>query len=466
MGLRFDPMGGGQFKQAVNAIVEAERQPVKTMQARKKIEEDRLKLFSEFKSKVSTLQAGVNNVLGINKFKELKAELGNGKDLMEVTLDKEKASIGSWEIEIKEVAQRASMVSNGFSDPKEKLLGLGYITLELENGENQDLYVTQDDASLDSIANKINGTPGAAVKATVVKDMTDPDRPYRLIVTSKKDGAANDIRFPQLYFVDGDEDFYIEEDKGSQNALIELDGFPVELESNQLGNFMNGVGVNIKAAKPGEKFTLSIQADNKKITDKVKKVVDDANAVLEFINKQNAVDEKTDTRSTFAGDTGLQNIEFRLRNLMHEAFPVNLGDEGEFRTIEMHALGVSFDKAGKITLNEEKFTKALEKDYEGVAQVFSNEEGFAAQLKTVLDGYTTPGQGMLSMREKTIKDRIGQIDRNIENKERLIDAKQKALTEQFSRLQGSLMRLQQQQQYMTATLGGGGSNPISQLLGG
>lgn len=466
MGLRFDPMGGGQFKQAVNAIVEAERQPVKTMQARKKIEEDRLKLFSEFKSKVSTLQAGVNNVLGINKFKELKAELGNGKDLMEVTLDKEKASIGSWEIEIKEVAQRASMVSNGFSDPKEKLLGLGYITLELENGETQDLYVTQDDASLDAIATKINGTPGAAVKATVVKDMGDPDRPYRLIVTSKKDGAANDIRFPQIYFVDGEEDFYIEEDKGAKNALIELDGFPVELESNQLGNFMNGVGVNIKSAKPGEKFTLSIQADNKKITDKVKKVVDDANAVLEFINKQNAVDEKTDTRSTFAGDTGLQNIEFRLRNLMHEAFPVNLGDEGEFRTIEMHALGVSFDKGGKITLNEEKFTKALEKDYDGVAQVFSNDEGFAAQLKAVLDGYTTPGQGMLSMREKTIKDRIGQIDRNIENKERLIDAKQKALTEQFSRLQGSLMRLQQQQQYMTATLGGGGSNPISQLLGG
>jgi flagellar capping protein FliD len=74
---------------------------------------------------------------------------------------------------------------------------------------------------------------------------------------------------------------------------------------------------------------------------------------------------------------------------------------------------------------------------------------------------------MLSLREKTIKDRIGQIDRNIENKERLIDAKQKALTEQFSRLQGSLMRLQQQQAYMQANLGGGGgANPISQLLGG
>ncbi len=49
MGLRFDPMGGGQFKAALQQIVEAERQPVRQLEARKKIEETKIKLFQEFK---------------------------------------------------------------------------------------------------------------------------------------------------------------------------------------------------------------------------------------------------------------------------------------------------------------------------------------------------------------------------------------------------------------------------------
>ena len=35
MGLRFDPVGGGQFKQAVQAIIDAESQPIKQLEVRK-----------------------------------------------------------------------------------------------------------------------------------------------------------------------------------------------------------------------------------------------------------------------------------------------------------------------------------------------------------------------------------------------------------------------------------------------
>ena len=53
MGLRFDPVGGGQFKQAIKQIMEAESQPLKQLEARKAREETRLKLFQEFKGKFS-----------------------------------------------------------------------------------------------------------------------------------------------------------------------------------------------------------------------------------------------------------------------------------------------------------------------------------------------------------------------------------------------------------------------------
>ncbi len=466
MGLRFDPMGGGQFKQALNAIIEAEKQPIKSLTARKELEQSRLKLFSEFKGKFTTIQGILDSVTGYNKFKELKAELGDGSQLMDVRIDKEKANIGSWEVEVKELAERSSMMSNSFSDPNKKVLGLGYISMQMGNGENQDIYVTQDDSSLYGIANKINTLPDAAVKATVLKDSSDPDKPYRLVLSAKKDGAENEVKFPQLYFVDGEEEFYIDRDKGAKNAVLGVDGFEVELNSNESPDFLQGVGVQLKQAKPGQKFTFNIKADHAKVTDKVKKVVDGVNSILDFINKQNQVDEKSDTRGTFAGDTSLQNIEFRLRNLMHEGFGAHFNNEDSFKIIHLSELGIEFDKKGSVTFKEEAFQKALEKDFDGVAEAVSGEKGFVSQLKTVMDGYTQQGNGVLSSREKGIQSRIKQIDESIEMKERNLEKKTQSLTDQFSRLQGSLNNMQKQQSYLSATLGGSSGSPISQLLGG
>ncbi|MBS1959792.1 MAG: flagellar filament capping protein FliD [Bdellovibrionales bacterium] len=466
MGLKFDPVGGGQFKQALNAIIEAEKQPIKSLNDRKQREEAKLKLFGEFKGKFSALQGTLNSMIGFNKFKELKAELGDGTALMGVSIDKEKANVGSWNVEVKELAERSSMMSNGFSDPNKKVLGLGYITFDTPKGQ-QEVYVTQDDASLYGIANKINALPESSVKATVLKDVTDSDKPYRLVLSSKQDGLENEVKFPQLYFVDGEEDFYIDQDKGSKNALLSVDGFEVELGSNDVPDFLQGVGVQLKQAKPGTPFTFSIKADYAKVTDKMKKIVEGMNGVLDFVNKQNQVDEKSDTRTTFAGDTSLQNIEFRLRNLTHEGFAAHLSSEELFKVYHLSELGIEFDKKGVISFKEEKFTKALEKDFEGVSEAISGEKGFASQLKSVMDGFSAPGTGVLSSRESGLKTRIKQIDDNIGRKEMALDKKTQSLTDQFSRLQGSLANMQRQQQYLAASLPGAGSgNLTSQLLGG
>ncbi len=467
MGLRFDPMGGGQFKAALNSIIEAEKQPIKALEKRKETETTKMKLFGEFKGKFTGLQGSLAGMIGFNKFKELKAELGDGAQLMSVSIDKEKANVGSWEVEVKELAERSSMISNGFSDPNKSVLGLGYITMQLANGENQDVYVTKEDSSLYGIATKINSMTESAVKATVLKDVTDSEKPYRLVITAKKDGAENEIKFPQMYFVDGEEDFSIDQDKGSKNALLSVDGFEVELGSNDVPDFLQGVGVQLKQAKPGQKFSFSVKADYQKVTEKIKKVIDGVNGMLEFINKQNQVNQDTDTKSTFAGDTSLQNIEFRMRNLMHEGFGAHFENEDSFKIYHLTELGIEFDKKGGLSIKEEKFQKAMEGDFEGVAEAISGDKGFVAQLKSVLDGFADPATGILNSREKSIQSRIKQIDDSIGGKQRNLEKKTEALTNQFSRLQGSLSNMQRQSSYLSATLGGSaGGNPISQLLGG
>ncbi len=470
MGLRFDPAGGGQFKEAVKQIAEAEKQPIKAMEARKAREETRLKLFQDFKGKFAGLGKAVDDIASFSNFRELKADLGDAQNLVSVTLDKSKANAGSYEIQVDSLARRTSVISNGFEDPASPDLGLGFIVMNFPNGQNIELYVDEKQASLQGVAALINQQKNIPIQAAVIKDEADADTPYRLMMTAKKDGANNNVDFPEFYFLDGTKDFYVDDTRSSKNAEIIVDGFPVQQSSNDISDFLPGVNLHLKQARPDQPFTLTISDDTAKVTGKVKGMVDEFNKVLKFITDQNTVDEKSDTRANFTGDSGLTNIEYRLRNLFHEGFPVydNPNDEENYRLVFMNQLGVEFDKGGQLTFKEDKFSKNLETDFAGISEAITGEHGFARQMKTVLQGYSSPQTGLLALRETGLRNRIKAIDVQIENKQRQVDKKIQSVVEQFSRLESSMANMQRQQAQLSATLpgGGGGGNIMSQLLGG
>lgn len=467
MGLRFDPVGGGQFKQLVKQVIEAERAPVKQLESRKTREEAKIKLFQDFKSKFNNIQKSIDDISSMKKLREFKVDLGDGSSQMSITIDKEKAEPGTYEIEVDKLARRSSVITNGFVDPDEKALGIGFVVMNLPDGETKEIFVDSDTASLNGIAKAINSQAESPVQAAVIRDAKEPDAPWKLLLTAKKDGAEQNIEFPELYFLDGDEDIYIDNDHSSENLQLKLDGFEVEMASNKVNDFLPGVNAHFKQAKPGQPFFLTITEDHQKVAAKIKAVVDQVNSIFEFIYKQNAIDEKTDTRTTFAGDTSLQTIEYRLRNLMHEGFPVKLSEDGEdYRLVFLSDLGIEFAKNGQLTIKDDKLNAVLEKDYAGASEAITGERGFAYQLREVFSIYTRPGNGLLATREQGLRRRVTELDRQIENKERVLERRSQAITEQFSRLQGNLANMQRQQAQLSATLGGGGGNPIAQLLGG
>jgi len=468
LGLRFDATGG-QLNGALKALIEAERQPIKQLEARKGKEEARMKLFQEFKGKFSNFDKALSDLSNFNKFKEFKVDLGDGANSMNVTIDKEKVQPGSYDIEIASLAKRSSIISNGFKDPNEASLGVGYVIAYNTAGDREEIYIGGKSASLNGIAGSINAKTDSSVKATVVKDASDPDAPWRLIVSAKKDGLDDEITFPQFYFLDGKKDLQIAKDTEAANAVLKVDGFEIEANGNKIPDFLSGVNLDLKQAKEGMAYTVTISEDIPKMAGKIKGLVDQVNGIFDFITKQNTVDDKTDTSTGFTGDTSLQGVEYRIRNLMHEGFPVfdNSKDPETPRIKMLSEVGIEFDKKGQLTYSEDKFTKAMQKDFFGTAQAISGEYGFANQIKSVVANYTRPANGLLATREASLRGRITRIDRDIEAKNRVLERKQDSLTQQFSRMQSTISGLQQQQQYLSATLGGGGGqNPIAQLLGG
>jgi flagellar hook-associated protein 2 len=467
LGLRFDPVGGGQFKQMVKQIIEAESQPIHQIEAHKAKEQARLKLFQEFKTKFSGVDKALADLSTLSKFRELKVDLGDGSTLMQVTMDKEKAQPGSYNLQIDELASRTSVISNGFANADEPILGMGYVVMNMSNGESKEVYVDEDKASLRGVAMAINAQADSPVRASVIKDSSDSEEPWKLILSAKKDGAQNQIDIPDFYFMDGDKDLNLDDQREAKNAVLRVDGFPIELESNDVNDFLPGVNLHLKQAAEGKPFTMTISEDSQKMTGKIKTLVDSMNDILGFIGNQNKIDDHTDTTSTFAGDTSLTNIEYRLRNLLHEGFPVGNPDDDKFRWVHLNEIGVEFDKTGKVNFKEEKFTKALEKDFDGITEAITGEFGLAFQMKETISSYTRSGNGLLGVREQGIQARIKQMDQQIDEKTKRLEQRQQSLTDQFSRLEGTLANMQRQQAALSAMGGGGGGGGlVQQLLGG
>lgn len=460
-------IGGGQFKGEIRKIIEAEGAPIKQIEVRKAREEAKLKLFQEFKGRFTGLDKSLADIAGFQKFKELKVDLGEGDKQISVTIDKDKAQPGSYQIEVSQLAARSSMISNGFPDPEDTVLGIGFVNIALSNGESSEIYVDDGDSSLRGVAALINKTENCPIRAAVIKDASDKENPWKLILTSKKDGEESAVDFPEFYFLDGTRDFYADDTHDARNAQLLVDSFPIEMPSNEVPDFLPGVNLHLKQAKPDQPFTLTITQDYQKIAGKVKGMVDEVNKVLEFIVKQNQIDEKSDTRTTFAGDTGLQMIEYRLRNLMHEGYPIIDYASGDVRAIHLTDLGVQFEKTGTLSFKEDRFQKLLEKDFEGISQAISGELGFAYQMRKALEGYTRTGSGTLATKENSIRGAIKEYDRQIEIKRMALERRQQSLVEQFSRLEASISGMQRQSQYLSAAMpgGGGGGNIVSQLLG-
>jgi flagellar hook-associated protein 2 len=287
-GVSLGPIASGLPKDLVNQLVDAQREPIRQLEARKQNEEARLKLAQDLLGKISSVNAGISEISRFKQFRDLTATVGR-PELMDVSVDKNLAEVGNYNIEVLQLSGRSSMMSNGMPDPNDTEMGAGYFSYELPSGEVREVYIDPDNSTLEGIAKVINSTKDLNLHAIVVDDGTLADNPWRLIVSHNRSGEINDAEFPQFYFLDGDEDFILEDERPAQNSVIKVNGFPVEFEGNKITSLLPGVTIDLKDAAPGKEFTLSIGEDVKSIKGKVKALVFGGHVLLDVVFRQGGV---------------------------------------------------------------------------------------------------------------------------------------------------------------------------------
>ncbi|MEZ4872436.1 MAG: flagellar filament capping protein FliD [Bdellovibrionales bacterium] len=448
--IQFGGMASGLPPNIVDQLVEAERIPIKNMETKKAKSENRLKLVNELDEGLNKIKESIGTLASVRGFQDYKLSSGD-QNIIGGTVDPNSAASGSWNVEVVELAQKAAAITNGFPDKDRTEIGTGYFRFETPEGYKE-VYLKGNNSTLEGAVAAINSA-NIGVRASIINDRKDEDRPFKLMLSGENVGGSNKIEYPSLYFLDGDQDLYFDEEREAKNGLIKVDGFEFEVDSNQITDIIPGVTIDLRQAAPGRQVNISVNEDREVVGGKVKEFIDAINGVLGFIQSQNTLNESSDTTSTLGGDGLLRSIENRLRTLLQGT---QVGISGPVR--RLNQLGIEFNRKGLLDFSQEKFDAALASNPDAVQQFFAGDGfsvGFIPSIRRTIATVQDQVFGPVTVRKKALQSKIRQIDDRIDQKERQLDKKEKSLRRKFANLETQMSRLKSQMGQVGA-LGGGG----------
>lgn len=450
MPVRLPGIGSG-LSSAVDQIMIAEREPIKIMENKKQNLETKVNLVTDFESRINKVKGSLKEIIGGKKFQDYTLDVSD-PDVIAGTVESEKAVPGSWKLEVVKLAESAGALSNTIEDKEKTRLGVGYLKFNTPDGEKS-VYINNSNNTLDGIARSIN-VADVGVNATVVQDGADGSDGYRLIISSDHYGNNQNVEFPTIYLLDGEDDLFFDQERKSKNGIVKVNGFEVEVVNNKMEEVIPGVSLDLKSAKPGKEINLKLTENYQAIETKLKTFVDSMNGVFSFVQQQNTMNEKTDTSKTLGGDSTLRSVENRLRQLVQGQV---YGTTGSINRLSQ--LGVEFNRSGTLEFKQDKFEKVLKTNAKDVLEFLRGDgslnAGFIGKAKVLLDS-AVANQGVVAGRKKGFQTQISQIDKNIENKEKNLARKEDDLRKKFSKLEEQMSKFQAQGAQI-GTMGGAGN---------
>ncbi len=312
-------------------------------------------------------------------------------------------------------------------------------------------------ATVQSVADSINGASGSPAYAVVVGD--------KLVVSSRTSGAAYGLT--SVASADGTTLSGGQLKQGA-DAEYSVDGGPTQTSaSNVVASAIPGVQLTLKSLTPtGESVTVSVSepaTDKTKVKDAIKKFVEQYNSTVDFIRskttEKRVVSPENDAdalKGVLYADTGLSGLLSSLRTTMSASGAGVLDQLSELGITTGASTGgaSSADSlAGKLVIDETKLDDVIANNLDGLKTFLgaNGSEGFAQKVNGLLDGYTR-SDGLIASR-KTQADAQAEIQRTqIERLDTRLALQEDRLRKQFATLESVLSASQSQQSWLSGQL--------------
>ncbi|MCW2599392.1 MAG: flagellar hook-associated protein [Frankiales bacterium] len=231
----------------------------------------------------------------------------------------------------------------------------------------------------------------------------------------------------------------------AQDAQLTVGGATVTRSSNSISDLVPGVTLGLVKATPvaGPPTTVTVSRDAAATADKVKALVDAANALITTIGTQTAYNATAKTSGPLAGDGGAR----ALAGSVVELFGNTLGT-GVTKVLSQ--LGIQTSRDGTLTFDATAFSTQVKSDPDGASSLIS---AFATSLedfaKGALDtnGVVTTGISSAGTEAQRRQDQIDAFEVRM-------TALQASYSARFSALDAALGVLKQQQTQLASQIGG------------
>jgi flagellar hook-associated protein 2 len=273
---------------------------------------------------------------------------------------------GNYSLKVNSLAQNHQIASAGFSNAN-ATLKTGTLEIEVGTGAATTVTIDSTNNTLQGLADAINNS-GAGVVASVINDGSA--NPYRLLVTSKTTGAANQIAITNNLTTGSGQD--IDLDPATRTIQTAADAqivlgsgagaITINSASNTVDNLVAGVSVTLHSADPGKVITLNVAHDGEAARSAIEDFVDSYNKVIDFIDERDDFDSQSQQGGIFLGNRNAVEVESALSSALNSAV-ANVNTLAN----RLSAVGVNFDATGRLEIDQSKLNQALTGSLQGVS---------------------------------------------------------------------------------------------------
>jgi flagellar hook-associated protein 2 len=434
----------------VSQLMTVAKQPLTRMNGQVSSYNARISDYGALSSDLTAMQSSLTSLSSGQLINSFKASSSNAAVLSATASSA--ASIGNYNLVVNNLASAQNLALTGQANAA---AGLGNLadTLDFTFADGSKASVSIDaNASLDQIGNAINAA-GISVSASVVK-ADGGATPYRLVLTGTNVGQGKAFSLiaasgqSALSFLNFDSSAAMDAAGNitdsrltarARDASLVVNGLTMTSASNTVSNAINGVTLSLTQAGSS---TLTVASDSDAIKDKVQAFVDAYNKISR--------DATTLYKGDLQGDYALTYMQSEFAKILNT--PIS-GADGSTTVAYLAQAGISLQKDNTLKLDPAALNAAIANNPSAVANLFGNAngDGFAQRFNNTINDHLGPA-GLISTRTATLNQQVKAVKDRMDQEQNRLDTIQSGYLAQYTKLNSSLLAMQQTSSKLTSML--------------
>jgi len=438
---------GIDFQSIINIMVQAAQQPITDLNTQKSTAQTKLTTYGSFSTSLSSLKTAFDDLSSESTYDQINAS-SSDSTVLGVSADSS-AQMGIFNIVVNTLARPQVTTSTDNSggqtptygrvaDINAPVINGGSFSITPHGGTpiNIDLTGVQTLAQFRDALNARKADTG--VTASIINDGVDPNRPFRLVLTSTSTGTQHDFSWNDNLVYTGDFNLNLSTDPSSgtaKDSVFTYNGITIKNSSTSVADAIPGLTLNLFKEGPA---SVTVSEDDSSLMTNITALVTAFNSFDDFTKQQT-----TGSSNVLQGDPLLRGANRELRSLLISAHP----NSGTFQYLSQ--IGIGLDRDGKLQIDDAMLSDALANHRDDVKTLLTGASGLAAQVSNAINGYTESG-GSIDGTESRLQSTISSYDTRIQTLQSQLSLYQQDLQQQFTAADQAISQLNSQVSALSA----------------